>query len=129
MFRILLSADLPGITNTSLGDKERPKLNTLKPKDFQLNLKGRTSAPNTPPRNSRKRPACALEESNGNSTSNRQSPPSLQQKLKFDFERLKNVTKVITKNLNKIIDINYYPVPQAERSNLRHRPIGIGVQV
>ena len=38
MFRILLSADLPGITNTSLGDKERPKLNTLKPKDFQLNL-------------------------------------------------------------------------------------------
>nr|CAD2170336.1 unnamed protein product [Meloidogyne enterolobii] len=89
---------------------------------------GRTSAPNTPPRNSRKRPACALEESNGNSTSNRQSPPSLQQKLKFDFERLKNVTKVITKNLNKIIDINYYPVPQAERSNLRHRPIGIGVQ-
>uniref|UniRef100_A0A1I8B786 Ribonucleoside-diphosphate reductase n=1 Tax=Meloidogyne hapla TaxID=6305 RepID=A0A1I8B786_MELHA len=85
----------------------------------------RASAPNTPPRN-RKRPACSLEEFNGNS---KQSPPSLQQqKFKFDFERLKNVTKVITRNLNKIIDINYYPVPEAERSNLRHRPIGIGVQ-
>ncbi|GBM71399.1 Ribonucleoside-diphosphate reductase large subunit [Araneus ventricosus] len=46
----------------------------------------------------------------------------------FDFEKLKEVTKVITRNLNKIIDINYYPVPQAEKSNKRHRPIGIGVQ-
>nr|XP_002126546.3 ribonucleoside-diphosphate reductase large subunit [Ciona intestinalis] len=47
---------------------------------------------------------------------------------KFDFKKLHDVAKVITKNLNKIIDINYYPVKEAERSNTRHRPIGIGVQ-
>ncbi|XP_068600143.1 ribonucleoside-diphosphate reductase large subunit-like [Brachionichthys hirsutus] len=46
----------------------------------------------------------------------------------FDFKKLQSVTKVIVKNLNKIIDINYYPVPEAERSNMRHRPIGVGVQ-
>lgn len=46
----------------------------------------------------------------------------------FDFDALINVTRVITRNLNKIIDINYYPIPEAERSNRRHRPIGIGVQ-
>ncbi len=46
----------------------------------------------------------------------------------FDFEELHRVTRVVTRNLNKIIDINYYPVPEAERSNMRHRPIGIGVQ-
>ncbi|KAJ3399995.1 Ribonucleoside-diphosphate reductase large subunit, partial [Chytridiales sp. JEL 0842] len=46
----------------------------------------------------------------------------------YDFERLREVTKVMTKNLNKIIDINYYPVPEARRSNMRHRPIGLGVQ-
>jgi ribonucleoside-diphosphate reductase alpha subunit len=46
----------------------------------------------------------------------------------FDFEGLASVTRVATRNLNKIIDINYYPVPQAERSNRRHRPIGLGVQ-
>ncbi|KNE59053.1 ribonucleoside-diphosphate reductase large subunit [Allomyces macrogynus ATCC 38327] len=46
----------------------------------------------------------------------------------FDFKKLHDVAKVVTRNLNKIIDINYYPVPEAERSNLRHRPIGIGVQ-
>jgi len=47
---------------------------------------------------------------------------------KFDFQVLYNVTRVITRNLNRIIDINYYPIPEAETSNLRHRPIGIGVQ-
>lgn len=47
---------------------------------------------------------------------------------KFDFGKLKEVTKVVTRNLNKIIDVNYYPVPEAEHSNKRHRPIGIGVQ-
>ncbi len=47
---------------------------------------------------------------------------------KFDHQRLFEVTQVLTRNLNKIIDVNYYPVPEAERSNLRHRPIGIGVQ-
>ncbi|MAF37118.1 ribonucleoside-diphosphate reductase subunit alpha [archaeon] len=46
----------------------------------------------------------------------------------FNFDKLYEVTKVITKNLNKVIDINYYPVPQAFTSNKRHRPIGLGVQ-
>lgn len=46
----------------------------------------------------------------------------------FDHQRLFEVTYVATKNLNKIIDYNYYPVPEAQRSNLRHRPIGLGVQ-
>ncbi|VDM94453.1 unnamed protein product [Onchocerca ochengi] len=46
----------------------------------------------------------------------------------FDFKKLREVTKVVVKNLNKIIDRNYYPVPETERSNKRHRPIGIGVQ-
>ncbi len=47
---------------------------------------------------------------------------------RFDFDRLHEITRVITRNLNKIIDINYYPVKEAENSNFRHRPIGIGVQ-
>ncbi len=47
---------------------------------------------------------------------------------KFDHQKLFDITYVVTKNLNKIIDINYYPVPEARKSNLRHRPIGIGVQ-
>jgi len=47
---------------------------------------------------------------------------------KFDFEKLHEVSRVITKNLNKIIDVNYYPVIEAQNSNFRHRPIGIGVQ-
>ncbi|MBX7124529.1 MAG: ribonucleoside-diphosphate reductase subunit alpha [Cyclobacteriaceae bacterium] len=47
---------------------------------------------------------------------------------KFDHQRLYEITKVITRNLNKVIDINYYPVPEARNSNMRHRPIGIGVQ-
>jgi len=46
----------------------------------------------------------------------------------FDFERLHEITKVITKNLNKVIDKNFYPVEKARVSNLKHRPIGIGVQ-
>lgn len=46
----------------------------------------------------------------------------------FDFEKLRQVTRVITRNLNKIIDVNYYPIPEAKLSNMRHRPIGIGVQ-
>ena len=40
----------------------------------------------------------------------------------FDFEKLHQVTKIVTKNLNKVIDVNYYPVPQAKKSNMRHRP-------
>jgi len=46
----------------------------------------------------------------------------------FDFDKLMQVTKVITRNLNRIIDRNFYPIPEAERSNMRHRPIGLGVQ-
>jgi len=45
----------------------------------------------------------------------------------FDFEKLHYVTKRITKNLNVVIDRNHYPVPESEKSNRRHRPIGIGV--
>lgn len=47
---------------------------------------------------------------------------------KFDHQKLYDVTYVVTKNLNRIIDINYYPVEEARRSNMRHRPIGLGVQ-
>ena len=46
----------------------------------------------------------------------------------FDHKKLFEITKVITRNLNKIIDENYYPIEEAKRSNLRHRPIGLGVQ-
>lgn len=46
----------------------------------------------------------------------------------YDFKKLKEITKVVTKNLNKVIDVSFYPLPEAERSNKRHRPIGIGVQ-
>jgi len=50
------------------------------------------------------------------------APPS------FDFAKLFDVTRVITRNLNRIIDVNHYPVVEAKNSNMRHRPIGIGVQ-
>jgi ribonucleoside-diphosphate reductase subunit M1 len=46
----------------------------------------------------------------------------------YDFKRLHAVAKVVTFNLNRIIDVNYYPIPEARRSNMRHRPIGVGVQ-
>jgi ribonucleoside-diphosphate reductase alpha chain len=46
----------------------------------------------------------------------------------FNFEKLHEITKVITKNLNKVIDKNFYPIEKARISNLKHRPIGIGVQ-
>ena len=47
---------------------------------------------------------------------------------KFDHQKLYDVTKRVTRNLNRVIDRNYYPVPEAENSNMRHRPIGLGVQ-
>ena len=47
---------------------------------------------------------------------------------KFNYDKLHEITKVITYNLNRIIDINFYPTDKTKRSNLRHRPIGIGVQ-
>jgi ribonucleoside-diphosphate reductase alpha chain len=46
----------------------------------------------------------------------------------FNFQKLYDISRVVTRNLNKVIDINYYPIPEAENSNFRHRPIGIGVQ-
>ncbi|XP_060682369.1 ribonucleoside-diphosphate reductase large subunit isoform X2 [Hemiscyllium ocellatum] len=46
----------------------------------------------------------------------------------YDFNKLAEVTRVVVRNLNKIIEVNYYPVPEAEYSNKKHRPIGIGVQ-
>lgn len=46
----------------------------------------------------------------------------------FNHQKLYEITKVATRNLNKVIDVNYYPVKEARTSNMRHRPIGIGVQ-
>ena len=46
----------------------------------------------------------------------------------FDYQKLHKITKQVTRNLNKVIDDNYYPVKEAKTSNMRHRPIGIGVQ-
>jgi ribonucleoside-diphosphate reductase alpha chain len=46
----------------------------------------------------------------------------------FDYEKLHDVAKVVTKNLNKIIDVNFYPTEKTRKSNMRHRPIGIGIQ-
>jgi len=46
---------------------------------------------------------------------------------KYNYEYLHKVTKRVTRNLNKVIDRNYYPIPEAKKSNMRHRPIGIGV--
>jgi ribonucleoside-diphosphate reductase alpha subunit len=46
----------------------------------------------------------------------------------FDFEKLRRVVKIVVRNLNRVIDINYYPTPETEVSNMRHRPIGVGVQ-
>ena len=54
--------------------------------------------------------------------------PSYVNNNAFDFDKLHEITKVITKNLNKVIDKNFYPVEKARRSNLKHRPIGIGIQ-
>ncbi len=56
------------------------------------------------------------------------SLPKFVEDNQFNFSKLVEVTKVITRNLNRIIDINYYPIKEAENSNFRHRPIGIGVQ-
>ena len=47
---------------------------------------------------------------------------------KFDYEKLGEMTKMIVRNLNRVIDINFYPIPETRNSNLRHRPMGIGIQ-
>ena len=46
----------------------------------------------------------------------------------FDFVMFRSVVEIIVRNLNRVIDINFYPIPEARRSNMRHRPIGLGVQ-
>ena len=46
----------------------------------------------------------------------------------FDFEKLKRITKLVTRNLDNVIDVTYYPTEPARKSNLKHRPMGIGVQ-
>merc|ERR1711871_1799006 len=46
----------------------------------------------------------------------------------YDFQKLRDVVKIMTVNLNRVIDVNYYPVKEAKYSNMRHRPIGLGVQ-
>jgi len=56
------------------------------------------------------------------------SLPMFVENGKFDHDLMYKVTKRVTRNLNKVIDRNYYPVKEAENSNLRHRPIGLGVQ-
>ncbi len=55
-------------------------------------------------------------------------PSLVKEDHSFDFEKLGEICKVITRNLNIIIDKNYYPVKEAQFSNLKNRPIGIGVQ-
>jgi ribonucleotide reductase alpha subunit/intein/homing endonuclease len=54
--------------------------------------------------------------------------PSFINNGKFEFDTLEHVTRIITRNLNKVIDYNFYPIPEAESTNKKHRPIGIGVQ-
>ncbi len=54
--------------------------------------------------------------------------PKFVENGRFNHEKLFEITQVATRNLNKIIDVNYYPVEEARNSNMRHRPIGLGVQ-
>lgn len=51
-----------------------------------------------------------------------------EQTKEFNYDKLHEITRVLTRNLNKVIDVNYYPVIEAKNSNMRHRPIGLGVQ-
>lgn len=46
----------------------------------------------------------------------------------FDFAELRNIVRIAVRNLNRVIDINYYPTKETERSNMRHRPVGLGIQ-
>ncbi|KAI0258190.1 ribonucleotide reductase [Gloeopeniophorella convolvens] len=54
--------------------------------------------------------------------------PSFIRGNRYDFQKLHDVAKVVAFNLNRVIDVNYYPIEEARRSNMRHRPIGLGVQ-
>jgi ribonucleotide reductase alpha subunit len=51
-----------------------------------------------------------------------------QKTRKFNYDKLREITRQATRNLNQVIDVNYYPTPETKRSNMRHRPIGLGVQ-
>lgn len=54
--------------------------------------------------------------------------PAYVENRTFNFAKLREVVKVAIRNLNRVIDINFYPTPETERSNMRHRPVGLGVQ-
>ena len=54
--------------------------------------------------------------------------PAYVENRTFNFTKLREVVKVAIRNLNRVIDINFYPTPETERSNMRHRPVGLGVQ-
>jgi ribonucleoside-diphosphate reductase alpha chain len=54
--------------------------------------------------------------------------PAYVENKKFNYDKLRNVVKVAVRNLNRVIDINYYPTPETRTSNMRHRPVGLGVQ-
>ena len=56
------------------------------------------------------------------------SLPAFVSKGEFDYQELRRVVRVAVRNLNRVIDINYYPTPETRRSNMRHRPVGLGVQ-
>ena len=56
------------------------------------------------------------------------SLPAFIENGEFDFVKFRKVVKIAVRNLNRVIDINYYPVPEAEKSNKRHRPVGLGIQ-
>lgn len=62
------------------------------------------------------------------STDRVRSGASQEAKATYDFEKLQHIAEVVTRNLNRVIDENYYPIEEARNSNMRHRPIGIGVQ-
>lgn len=73
-------------------------------------------------------PAAASGASASSSPPDGASPAAGEGKATYDFEKLQHIAEVVTRNLNKVIDVNYYPIPEARNSNMRHRPIGIGVQ-
>ncbi len=54
--------------------------------------------------------------------------PAFVENKQFNYDKLREVVSVATRNLNRVIDINYYPTPETKRSNMRHRPIGLGIQ-
>ena len=54
--------------------------------------------------------------------------PSYVENETFNYDKMRHVVKVAIKNLNRVIDINYYPTPETRNSNMRHRPVGLGVQ-